>query len=83
MCSGHPPFEAFQNCSVHDFDLAIGLGVRDRAELQLYPIGLTVGFELGIVKLGSVVGDDGLWDPEPGDDVPPCEALDLPFRDGC
>ena len=83
MRSGHPPFDAFQNCSVRDFDLTIGLGVCDRAKLQLYPIGLIVGFELGVVKLGFVVSDDGLREPEPGDDVPPCEALDLFFRDGC
>ena len=58
------------------------MGVRDRAELQLDHVQLAISLEFSVVELSSIIGDDSLRDPEPGDDILPCEVLDLLLGNG-
>ena len=54
-----------------------------RAKLQLYPIARAKSFELFVVELCAIVGDDGFGDAETGNDVLPYKSYDLLLGNGC
>ncbi|KAJ8506347.1 hypothetical protein OPV22_007233 [Ensete ventricosum] len=54
----------------------------NRAELQLDAIALAERFELCVIELRAVVGDDRPWEAEPGYDVLPYKPFDLFLGDG-
>ena len=62
---------------VRGFGLSVGLGVSGCSEGELYAPVLAKLLEVVACELGSVVGDNLLWNPKAGDHVRPHELLDL------
>ena len=62
---------------VRGFRLFIRLGVSGCGEGKLYAAVLAELLEVVARELGSIVGDDLIWDPEASDYVRPQEFADL------